>query len=166
MRRLALLALVTCACGVPRTAPITPSAAPSAHPEAKVTYDADATGAVKGLVRHRSTDAPLGNAIVVLHSRGIPDLEMTTDDYGRYNFDGLPPGTYTVQVLVGQADVAKVFALPDSAEFRANFSVDPENRFVCRLPASSDGALNQSLFSVTSPSEARLLQGSVTRYGL
>ena len=93
MRRLALLAFVTCACGVPRTAPVTPSAAPSAHPEATVTYDADATGAVKGLVRHHSTDAPLGNAIVVLHSKAIPDLEMTTDDYGRYSFEGLPAGS-------------------------------------------------------------------------
>lgn len=166
MRRLALLAFVTCACGVPRTAPVTPSAPPSAHPEAKVIYDAEATGAVNGLVRHHSTDAPLGNAIVVLQSSGIPDLEMTTDDYGRYSFEGLPAGTYTVQVLVGQADVAKVFALPDSAKFRANFSVDPENRFVCQLPASKNSALNQSLFSVTSPTEARLLQGSVTRYGL
>ncbi len=165
MPRLALLALVTCACGIPKTAPVPPRAGPL-HPEAKVTYDDAATGALNGSVRHQSTDAPLGNAIVVLRSQGMPDLEMMTDDYGRYRFEGLPAGTYTVQVLVGHADVAKVFALTDSAKFSTTFSVDPENRIGCRLPASSDGDLDQSLFSVTSPAEARLLQVVVTRYRL
>ncbi len=159
MRRLALLALVTCACGVPRTAPISPASSPSVLPEAKITYDAKVTGMVKGQVRHRSTDAPLGNAIVLLRSSGIPDLEMTTDHYGRYSFEGLPSGTYTVQVLVGQADVAKVLALPDSAKFRANFSIDPESPFVCGLPITQDNRMDQSLFSVTNPSGARLRGG-------
>lgn len=166
MRRLALLALVTCACGVPRTAPVVPSPTSAIRPVTAVTYDEAAGGSINGRVHHRSTDAPLGNAIVLLRSKGIPDLEMTTDDYGRYGFEGLPSGTYIIQVLVGQADVAKVFALPDSAKFRANFSVDPENPFVCRLPATRDNRIDQSLFSVTSSSEARLLQRPVTRYGL
>lgn len=168
MRRLALLALVTCACGVPRTSsvPPTPSASPSVLPEAKITYDAEVTGAVNGHVRHRTTDAPLGNAIVLLQSSAIPDLEMTTDDFGRYSFEGLPSGTYTVQVLVGQADVAKVFTLPDSAKFRANFAIDPERPFVCGFPVMPDNPMDQSLFSVTNASEARLLQSPVTRVGL
>lgn len=134
MRRLALLALVTCACGVPRVVPLTH--APAVRSEPTVTYDADAAGSVRGLVRHHTTEAPLGNAIVVLQSSSIPALEMTTDEYGRYAFAGLPAGTYTVQILVGQADVSKVFTLPDSAKFRANFSVDPENAFACPLPAT------------------------------
>ncbi len=166
MRRLALLALVTCACSVPRTAPRTPSTPPSIHPETTVTYDAQVSGRVNGQVRHPNTDVPLENAIVLLSSRGIPDLEMTTDEFGRYGFEGLPPGTYTVQVLVGQADVAKVFALPDNAKFRANFSIDPENPFVCTLPSMRNDRMDQSLFSVTNRSEARLLQNPVTRYGL
>jgi len=166
MRRLALLALVTCACGVARTAAITSPVSPSILPEAKVTYDADVAGTVRGHVRHRTTDAPLGNAIVLLRSSNIPDLEMTTDDYGRYSFQGLPPGTYTVQVLVGQADVAKVFALPDNTKFRANFSVDPERSVVCGLPVMPNNQMDQSLLSVTSASEARLLHRPVTRFGL
>lgn len=166
MRRLALMAVAICACGVPQTVPVTPSAGSGIRPVAAVTYDEAVGGSVNGRVRHRNTDAPLGNAIVVLQSRSIPDLEMTTDDYGRYSFEGLPPGMYTIQVLVGQADVAKVFALPESAKFRANFSVDPENPFVCKLPAGRRSPMDQSLFSVTSPSEARLLQSPRTHYGL
>ncbi|MGH1346004.1 MAG: carboxypeptidase-like regulatory domain-containing protein [Nannocystales bacterium] len=166
MRRLALLALVTCACGVPKTVSVSPATSHSVLPEAKITYDTRATGAVKGHVRHQSTDAPLGNAVVLLRSNDTPDLEMTTDAYGRYSFEGLPPSTYTLQVLVGQADVAKVFALPDSARFRANFLVDPEQPFVCRLPSVQHSPMDQSLFSVTNESETRLLQQPVTRYGL
>lgn len=164
MRRLALLTLVTCACGVAQVAPVTH--APSVRPEPTVVHDADVAGSVRGLVRHSSTDAALGNAIVVLQSSGIPALEVTTDEYGRYAFSGLPAGTYTVQVLVGQADVSKVFTLPDSANFRANFSVDPENAFTCRLPTAAGTEMDRSLLSLTNPTEARLWQRAVTHYGL
>ena len=73
-------------------------------------------------------------------------------------FDGLPPGTYTIQVLVGHANVSKVLTLPDSMSARANFRLHPErDRIVCRFPAWVQLA-DDSLFSVTDAAEIRLLR--------
>lgn len=158
MRRAVLLTLLACACGFQRApaasipAPILPYAEPS------ISCDAGAEGTISGVVRHEETDAPLGSAIVVLQSTSLPGpLELMTDHYGRYRFDGLPPGTYTLQVLVGQADVSKVFSLPESAKFRANFALDPEDDgFVCRMPVMRVLS-DTSMFSITDEAEARLL---------
>lgn len=163
MRRLALLALLVAGCAAPRASQ---SAAPFAvYEEPSLTCDASQGGAISGTVRHRDTDVPLGNALVVLESSALAgDGELTTDEYGRFRFDGLPPGTYTVLVLVGQAAVSQVFTLPEHATYRANFAVDPERHVIacgCSVPP-----LDQSLLSVTDEAEARLLGMPKTRYGL
>ncbi len=128
-----------------------------------MTCDASERGTISGAVRHEETDVALGNALVVLQSSALQSpQELMTDEYGRYRFEGLPPGTYTVQVLVGQANVNKVVTLPEHASFRANFAVDPESRFYRCLwrPAPR---LDESMFSVTDDREARLVGIPKTR---
>lgn len=71
------------------------------------------TGRISGTVIHSETREPIANALVVLQCTCLAgSRETTTDPRGRYAFARLPPGTYTVQVLAGQADVSKVFELP------------------------------------------------------
>lgn len=87
-------------------------------------------GMISGVVTNSKTKARLKDAIVVLQCTCLEAARETkTDAGGLYTFRDLPPGSYTLQVLIGQADVSKVFALPDGARFRANFSVDPHNEF-------------------------------------
>ncbi len=87
-------------------------------------------GAINGVVTNAKTREKLKGALVVLQCTCLQgSRETTTNDSGLYAFKELPPGTYTIQVLVGQADVSKVATLPRAAKFRANFSVDPANEF-------------------------------------
>jgi hypothetical protein len=71
------------------------------------------TYAIQGVVTHERTGEPLKNAIVVLQCTCLDaQRETITNDRGLYRFGDLPPGTYTIQVLKGQADVSKVVTLP------------------------------------------------------
>jgi len=156
MRSVVVLALFLGACGVQR--PVTSTPAPFLpYEEPSVRCDAGAEGTISGVVLDEDTQTPLGSALVVLQSSSLHNtLELMTDDYGRFRFDGLPPGTYTVQVLVGNADVSKVLTLPESAKFRADFVLDPEReRIVCHLPCLQTD--DSSLFSITNANEVRLL---------
>lgn len=71
------------------------------------------SGRITGVVTHSKTRAPIPDALVVLQCAclGGP-RETSTDARGRYAFAELGPGVYTVQVLVGQADVTKVISVP------------------------------------------------------
>ena len=96
-------------------------------------------GTISGVVTNQKTKEKIKNALVVLQCTCLQGTRETqTNDNGLYAFRDLPPGTYTIQVLVGQADVSKVTTLPRSAKFRANFSVDPANEFrrVVRVKAN------------------------------
>lgn len=76
-------------------------------------------GVIAGRVVHEATDEPLPGALVILQCsclRGARETQTNAD--GFYRFGGLPAGTYTVQVLVGTADVSKVFTLPPSEPSR------------------------------------------------
>ncbi|HWB81842.1 MAG TPA: TonB-dependent receptor [Nannocystaceae bacterium] len=87
-------------------------------------------GAISGVVTNSKTKEKVKNALVVLQCTCLQGTRETqTNDGGLYAFKDLPPGTYTIQVLVGQADVSKVTTLPRGAKFRANFGVDPANEF-------------------------------------
>lgn len=87
-------------------------------------------GVISGVVRNEQTNEVLPNALVVLQCTCLDgSREAQTNHNGIYAFRGLPPGTYTVQVLAGTADVSKVTTLPRGAKFRANFSLDPKNEF-------------------------------------
>jgi hypothetical protein len=96
-------------------------------------------GTISGVVTNQKTKEKIKNALVVLQCTCLQGTRETqTNDNGLYAFRDLPPGTYTIQVLVGQADVSKVTTLPRSAKFRANFSIDPANEFrrVVRVKAN------------------------------
>ncbi len=72
-------------------------------------------GVISGKLVNSKTDEPIANALVILQCtclRGI--RETVTDVAGEYRFTGLPAGTYTVQVLVGRADVTRQVTLPKS----------------------------------------------------
>ncbi len=87
-------------------------------------------GAISGVVTNSKTKEKVKTALVVLQCTCLQGTRETkTNDSGLYVFRDLPPGTYTIQVLAGQADISKVTTLPRDAKFRANFSVDPNNEF-------------------------------------
>ncbi|MCX4242718.1 VIT domain-containing protein [Paraliomyxa miuraensis] len=90
-----------------------------------------ATGAISGVVTHQATKERLSNALLILQCTCLTggSRETSTNAQGLYAFRNLPPGTYTIQVLYGQADVSKVTTLPARAKFRANFSIDPDQEF-------------------------------------
>lgn len=103
------------------------------------TAEAADDGTISGVVSNSKTKEKLKNALVVLQCTCLQGTRETqTNDNGLYAFRDLPPGTYTIQILVGQADVSKVTTLPRGAKFRANFSVDPANEFrrVVRVKAN------------------------------
>lgn len=72
-------------------------------------------GVISGQIRHAKTGEPIRNALVVLQCTCLTSpREAQTNEHGFYAFRGLPAGTYTIQVLVGAADVSKVVTLPSS----------------------------------------------------
>ena len=69
-------------------------------------------GTISGVVRHQETEERIEGALVVLQCACLSGpRETQTNSSGLYRFSGLPAGTYTVQVLVGQAVVSKVVTL-------------------------------------------------------
>ena len=94
------------------------------------TVQAADTGTISGVVTDQKSKAKIPNALVILQCSCLQEARETqTNANGLYAFRNLPPGTYTVQVLVGKADVSKITTLPRGAKFRANFSIDPKNEF-------------------------------------
>ncbi|MEX1362389.1 MAG: carboxypeptidase-like regulatory domain-containing protein [Nannocystaceae bacterium] len=125
------------------------------RPDAAVVRD----GSISGVIIDTNRKVRIPNALVVLQSSALQGTRETqTNDQGLYAFRELPPGTYTIHVFAGHADVSKVTTLPDGAHFRANFTLDPQrDPIVCRLPGNY---LRQerdvSLMSIDAQ-EARLL---------
>ncbi len=151
-------------------APDTPSLAPEPAPSAATSDDgptATNDTTISGVVIDRETREPLDSALVVLQSTALPGTRETqTNDKGLYAFRNLPPGTYTIQVLYQQADIAKVMTLARGVNFRANFGIDPDDDgIVCDLPGDWYRPLDESLLSVDAD-EARLRGLPRTRRGL
>ncbi len=87
-------------------------------------------GTISGVLTHGKTKERISGALVILQCSCLQGpRETQTNANGLYAFRNLPPGTYTVQVLQGQADVSKVANLPRGAKFRANFTIDPDDEF-------------------------------------
>ena len=116
------------------------------------------SGEIAGAVTDEVTGARLEGALVVLQSTALPRARETqTNANGLYRFRDLPPGTYTVQVLYRQVDVAKVTTLRAETKHRMFFKFDADgDGIVCRLPASPYRSLDESLLSLD-PDEAELL---------
>ena len=99
-RLLATAALIAAACGVNFAQATSPSrsrqTAQTTAP--RVSPQAAGTGSVSGVVRAAATGAPVARARVTLASSAIdmPRVAITSGD-GRYTFDKLPAGSYTVQ---------------------------------------------------------------------
>ncbi len=108
-------------------------------------------GSIGGAVTDKNTGERIGDAIVVLQCACLQGtLETNTNADGIYIFKNLPTGTYTVQVLHGQADVSKTTVLPRGEKFTANFSIDPQNEFIIVLdidpkPVRSDTVVSTKL---------------------
>ena len=93
--------------------------------EAKAADD----GQIVGRVTNSEDKQPLSGALVLIQCSCLSSsLETTTNERGLYRFTDLPPGTYTIQVLSGEADVSRVTQLPRAAKFRADFSLNPQVR--------------------------------------
>ncbi len=85
---------------------------------------------ISGVVTDAKSGEKIKDALVILQCSCLQgQREMTTNADGLYTFRNLPQGKYTIQVLVGQANVNKSVDVPAGAKFRANFQVDPNNKF-------------------------------------
>ncbi len=106
-------------------------------------------GEIRGRVTNSTDRQPLAGALVIVQCSCLSSsLEVTTNARGIYRFSNLPPGNYTIQVLSGEADVSKVTQLPRSAQFRADFSLNPSVRFVEEVVVEST-AVRQDTASAT-----------------
>ncbi|MEE9385590.1 MAG: TonB-dependent receptor [Nannocystaceae bacterium] len=87
-------------------------------------------GAIQGVVKDASTGEAIEGALVVLQCTCLQgELTAMTSRRGTYAFRDLPAGQYQVEVLYGQSTTRKTTTLPRGAKFRANFSVNPDDRF-------------------------------------
>jgi hypothetical protein len=85
---------------------------------------------ISGVVTDAKTGDKISGALVILQCSCLQgQREVQTNADGLYSFRNLPQGKYTVQVLFGQANVNKSMDVPPGAKFRANFSIDPNNKF-------------------------------------
>lgn len=111
---LVVLALVACASPTSVHTPPDPPVAFTPGPPA-----------IAGRVIDSSAGAPLAEALVVLHCACLPgSRETLTDREGLFRIGELPPGSYTVQILMDTLDVSKIVELPANAEARVDFSLD------------------------------------------
>ena len=79
---------------------------------------------ISGVVTDKKTGGTIKDALVVLQCSCLQGVrETTTNADGLYSFRNLPPGKFTVQVLVGDVDVNKSMDVSAGAKYRANFSV-------------------------------------------
>jgi hypothetical protein len=114
-------------------------AAPAAALLVPATAQAANNGTISGVVTNAKTKQPQTGALVILQCMCLQGpRETETNENGLYAFRDLPPGTYTVQVLAGQANVTKKTDLPRGAKLRANFLVDLDNEEVRTLVVESN----------------------------
>lgn len=69
--------------------------------------------AIQGVITSEQTNAPVEGALVLVQCTCLEQArETTTDARGRYRFGTLGPGTYTIEVRKGAADISKIVTLP------------------------------------------------------
>ena len=105
-----------------------PAAFTSMAPATVVAAD---DGEIRGIVTNNQDKQPINEALVILQCSCLSEsLETQTNSRGVYRFANLPPGTYTIQVLKQEASSSKTTQLPRAAQFRADFSINPNSRFI------------------------------------
>jgi hypothetical protein len=84
-------------------------------------------GSIDGYVVHPDTSDFHAHADVrvVLRSSAGQERHATTNERGRYVFDGLPDGRYSLEVQLGRATVQHIFDLENDGTGRINVRVDP-----------------------------------------
>lgn len=89
-----------------------------------------AEASIFGTITNSKNKQPVPNALVILTCSCLQDsLHTQSDADGKYEFKNLEEGTYTVQVVAGEADVSKLATVPPAARFRANFRIKPNDQF-------------------------------------
>lgn len=108
------------------------------------------SGSISGVVVNENTGERLPNALVVLQCNCLQGTrETATNANGLYAFRSLPTGTFTIQVLAGQANVSKVTTLPEGGKFRANFKLDPANEFKRSISVKASSVRQSSVVGYT-----------------
>lgn len=109
---------------------VEPAPPPRPRPQERTEVARGKGGSISGVIKNNTSKEAIEGALVILQCNCLQgQRETMTNQNGLYRFANLPPGTYTIQALSGQADVSKVTTLPRGAKFRANFSLDPDNEF-------------------------------------
>ena len=124
------------------------------------------SGSISGVVVNEDTGERLSNALVVLQCNCLQGArETTTNANGLYVFRSLPTGTFTIQVLAGQADVSKVTTLREGGTFRANFKLDPKNEFKRTISVKASSVSQSSVVGYTTRNDpfARVTTSGGTR---
>ncbi|EDM75745.1 hypothetical protein PPSIR1_27723 [Plesiocystis pacifica SIR-1] len=118
--------------------------------ELSQTLDPDAEGGmIGGFVRDPDGEV-VENAIIVLQQAGdFEARERMTNARGIYRFDGLPPGTYTVQALHGRANVSKVVTLPEDVDARVNFVLDGDRDVIVGMVIQRSQTIDTTTASST-----------------
>jgi hypothetical protein len=87
-------------------------------------------GVIHGALRDKDTGEPLADALVILHCSCLAgDREFDADAAGVYRFRHLPPGSYTIQVLINEANVNRSVVLGPGVQVRADFRFKPGKKF-------------------------------------
>ncbi|KIG14505.1 hypothetical protein DB30_06732 [Enhygromyxa salina] len=96
---------------------------------------AGSPGEIQGVIRDTGGQR-IEDAVVILQSVALEgERSLLTGPSGAYRFEQLPPGTYTVQVLVNRANVSKIVTLDAGSDpasgvaasgVRVNFKISPE----------------------------------------
>lgn len=115
------------------------------------------TGSVWGVVVDERDGRRVDGALVLLQGSHDDEtieleLEIETDERGRYAFGGVPPGRYTVWLWAGHAERTARVEL-GATSIRTDFVLDPDELRVCYFPWIDP---QESLMSL-SKHEARLL---------
>ncbi len=96
------------------------------------------TAVISGVVKDSKTGEKVAGAIVYLQCSCLQgQRETMTNADGLYTCRNLPPGRFTVQVLLGQANESRTADLTTGQKLRTDFKIDPDNKFVSTIVVDS-----------------------------